>query len=139
MARSIGAGPFTVHGDVAFPLNSTDAILRDGDLVMVDSGIIYEGYASDFGRTWLVGRRPTARQVDHCKRWQHVVAAVHLRHEQAGQAGHADDGIEIVAAELGAQRIGPHPHAVAGNSGRVLAHTLARLRAPVACRRPRRP
>jgi Xaa-Pro aminopeptidase len=76
MARSIDAGPFTVHGDVAFPLNSTDAILRDGDLVMVDSGIIYEGYASDFGRTWLVGRKPTPRQVDHCKRWQNVVAAV---------------------------------------------------------------
>jgi Xaa-Pro aminopeptidase len=76
MAKSIGAGPYTVHGDVAFPLNSTDAILRDGDLVMVDSGIIYEGYASDFGRTWIVGRQPTQRQVDHCKRWQAVVASV---------------------------------------------------------------
>jgi Xaa-Pro aminopeptidase len=76
MARSIGAGPYTVHGDVAFPLNSTDAILRDGDLVMVDSGIIYEGYASDFGRTWLVGRPPTPREVDQCKRWQNVVAEV---------------------------------------------------------------
>ena len=63
MARSIGAGPYTVHGDVAFPLNSTDAILREGDLVMNDTGIIYEGYASDFGRTWLVGDTPPTSQV----------------------------------------------------------------------------
>jgi Xaa-Pro aminopeptidase len=76
MARSIADGPFTVHGDVAFPLNSSDGIFRDGDLVMVDSGMLYEGYASDFGRTWLVGGKPSPRQVDQCKRWQDVVAGV---------------------------------------------------------------
>jgi Xaa-Pro aminopeptidase len=99
MARSIGAGPYTVHGDVAFPLNSTDAILREGDLVMNDTGIIYEGYASDFGRTWLVGDTPpTPRQVDQCKRWQDVVArvlaitrpgATGLDLHRAGRAGEA--------------------------------------------------
>ena len=77
MARAIADGPFTVHGDVAFPLNSSDAILREGDLVMIDTGILYEGYASDFGRTWLVGSAPpTPQQVDQCKRWQDVVARV---------------------------------------------------------------
>jgi Xaa-Pro aminopeptidase len=76
MARSIAAGPYTVHGDVAFPLNSTDAILRGGDLVMCDTGLIYEGYASDFGRTWLVDRKPTPQEVDQCKRWQDVVGQV---------------------------------------------------------------
>ena len=74
MARAIADGPFTVHGDVAFPLNSSDAIFREGDLVMIDTGILYEGYASDFGRTWLVGSAPTPQQVDQCKRWQDVVA-----------------------------------------------------------------
>jgi Xaa-Pro aminopeptidase len=76
MARAIADGPFTVHGDVAFPLNSSDAIFREGDLVMIDTGILYEGYASDFGRTWLVGSAPTQQQVDQCKRWQDVVARV---------------------------------------------------------------
>jgi Xaa-Pro dipeptidase len=77
MARSIGAGPFTVHGDVAFPLNSSDAILRQDDLVMVDSGMSYEGYASDFGRTWIVGRDDaTSRQKDQLKRWKDVIDRV---------------------------------------------------------------
>ncbi len=77
MASSIADGPYTVHGDVAFPLNTTDAILREGDLVMNDTGILYEGYASDFGRTWLVGETPPSRhQVDQCRRWQDVVARV---------------------------------------------------------------
>ena len=55
-------------------LNSTDRILRDGDLVIIDSGILYEGYASDFGRTWSVGRpADSPQQVDQCKRWKDVV------------------------------------------------------------------
>ena len=77
MARSIASGPFTVHGDVAFPLNSTDRILRQDDLLMVDTGMLYEGYASDFGRTWIVGRdTPSARQHDQFKRWKDVIARV---------------------------------------------------------------
>jgi Xaa-Pro dipeptidase len=69
---------YTVHGDLAFPLTTTDRILRDGDLIWNDTGISYQGYASDFGRTWIVGvdRQPTAAQRALFERWRAVVDAV---------------------------------------------------------------
>jgi Xaa-Pro aminopeptidase len=81
MPAQIADGPWTVHGDVAFPTATTDRILRHGDVVWVDTGITFCGYASDFGRTWLVSSppgppRPSARQVDQFARWQAVVEAV---------------------------------------------------------------
>jgi Xaa-Pro dipeptidase len=69
-------GPWTVHGDVAFPTATTDRILRYGDVVWVDTGITFHGYASDFGRTWLVGQHPTTEQEDQFVRWRAVVDAV---------------------------------------------------------------
>jgi Xaa-Pro dipeptidase len=77
MAPSIAAGPYTTNSDVAFPLCSTDRILSEGDVVWVDSGVDYHGYASDFGTTWLVSARPepTARQRSQFERWKAVVEA----------------------------------------------------------------
>jgi Xaa-Pro aminopeptidase len=76
MPNAIADGPFTVHGDVAFPTATTDQILRHGDVLMVDTGILYEGYSSDFGRTWIVGAEPTARQRDQFTRWRDVMQRV---------------------------------------------------------------
>lgn len=78
MPDRIANGPWTVHGDVAFPTAPLDRILRDVDVIWVDTGVTYCGYASDFGRTWLVGmdRRPTAQQADQFARWRAVVDAV---------------------------------------------------------------
>jgi Xaa-Pro aminopeptidase len=81
MPAHIADGPWTVHGDVAFPTATTDGILRHGDVVWVDTGITFCGYASDFGRTWLVSSlpgppRPSARQADQFARWRAVVEAV---------------------------------------------------------------
>jgi len=74
---AIASGPFTVHGDVAFPTGSTDRILRQDDLVLVDTGMSYHGYASDFGRTWLVGTHSvTPRQRGHFDRWSAVMGRV---------------------------------------------------------------
>ena len=71
---SIGEGPFTIGGEVAFPIPSTDRILRDGDVIFVDTGISYQGYCSDFGRTWLIGdRQPTVQQHDQFGQWREVV------------------------------------------------------------------
>ena len=75
MPATRAAGPWTVHGDIAFPTPTTDRILRDGDVIWVDTGIGYEGYASDFGRTWIVGP-PTARQRSQYERWKTVCDAV---------------------------------------------------------------
>ena len=76
MPASVAAGPWTTHGDIAFPTGSTGEVLRSGDVIWCDTGIHYEGYASDFGRTWLVGAEPTARQRAQYERWQDVTDAV---------------------------------------------------------------
>ena len=70
-------GPWTTHGDLAFPTPTTDRILRAGDVVWVDTGIGYQGYASDFGRTWPIGpEAPTTRQQSQHERWCAVMSAV---------------------------------------------------------------
>jgi Xaa-Pro aminopeptidase len=78
MPRSRGDGPWTIHGDLAFPTPSAPVPLADGDVVWVDTGISVGGYASDFGRTWIVGDdpTPTARQWAQFERWRAVVDAV---------------------------------------------------------------
>jgi Xaa-Pro aminopeptidase len=89
MPPSRAQGPYTTNGDVAFPTCTTDRILRDGDVLWVDAGIDYEGYASDFGRTWIVGSpgRPNARQQEQFRRWCQVVEAV-LDGVRPGATGH---------------------------------------------------
>jgi Xaa-Pro aminopeptidase len=76
MSPSIADGPYTTHGDVAFPTCTSDRILREGDLLWVDTGIDYHGYQSDFGRTWIVGSEPDLRQQSQAKRWGEIVQAV---------------------------------------------------------------
>lgn len=67
----------TVHGQLGFPLASTDRILRRGDVVWVDTGVPYLGYASDFGRTWVVGPgTPPPALRDAHRRWRDIVQAV---------------------------------------------------------------
>lgn len=77
MPRTAAQGPWTTHGDLAFPTPSANVELRDGDVIWVDSGIHVGGYASDFGRTWLVGPDPTpsARQQEQFERWLAVLRA----------------------------------------------------------------
>jgi Xaa-Pro dipeptidase len=64
--------PWTVHGDIACPLLSTERVLEAGDVLWVDAGISYGGYHSDFGRTWVVGGAPSARQQAQHARWQEI-------------------------------------------------------------------
>jgi Xaa-Pro dipeptidase len=68
--------PWTVHGDIACPLLSSERVLAEGDVLWVDAGIAYGGYHSDFGRTWVVGREPTASQQAQHGRWQEINEAV---------------------------------------------------------------
>jgi Xaa-Pro dipeptidase len=81
MPASRAGGPWTVHGDVAFPLPSSPQVLEEGDVVWVDTGVLVDGYASDFGRTWIVGDdpRPTPRQQAQFEQWRAVVDAVLAR------------------------------------------------------------
>ncbi|MHA7650411.1 M24 family metallopeptidase [Mycobacterium sp. ML4] len=75
MAPSREQGPWTLHGDLAYPTVTSDRFLRHGDVIWVDAGIMYEGYASDFGRTWTVGAPPDALQENQFRRWRGVVDA----------------------------------------------------------------
>jgi Xaa-Pro aminopeptidase len=78
MPPSKADGPWTVHGDLAFPLPSAPRELAEGDVIWVDTGIHVGGYASDFGRTWIVGDdpTPTPRQRAQFERWRNVVDTV---------------------------------------------------------------
>lgn len=76
MPDRIEDGPFPVNGDLVFPTPPSDAILRRGDVIWCDTGISYQGYMSDFGRTWTVGTEPSARQRDAFRRWRDVVDRV---------------------------------------------------------------
>ncbi len=68
--------PWTTHGDLACPLLTTERELQRGDVLWVDTGIMYRGFHSDFGRTWVVGAEPTARQQAQFRRWSDIDAAV---------------------------------------------------------------
>ncbi len=76
MAPTRELGPWTLHGDLAYPTVTTDRFLREGDVIWVDAGITFEGYASDFGRTWITGAdNPNEKQDKQFRRWRMVVDA----------------------------------------------------------------
>jgi Xaa-Pro aminopeptidase len=76
MPARVRDGPWSATGDVVFPTVTTDRELRAGDVVWVDTGIAYHGYASDFGRTWIVGRDPSEEQREQFGAWRDVVSRV---------------------------------------------------------------
>lgn len=77
MSATQELGPWTVHGDLAYPTSTTDRFLREGDVIWVDVGILWHGYASDYGRTWITSARPVPneRQASQFARWRSVVDA----------------------------------------------------------------
>jgi Xaa-Pro dipeptidase len=75
MPRHLDGGPRTSTGHVAFPTGIDDPVFAEGDLVWVDAGHGYEGYASDFGRTWIVGRDPSREEQSCFDRWATIMDA----------------------------------------------------------------
>jgi Xaa-Pro aminopeptidase len=76
MPERMADGPWTTTGDLACPLLSTERELVEGDVLWVDTGISCGGFHSDFGRTWVVGREPDARQRAQFERWLAIRDAV---------------------------------------------------------------
>jgi Xaa-Pro aminopeptidase len=68
--------PWTTHGDLPCPLLTTERELAEGDVLWVDTGIMFAGYHSDFGRTWVVGREPDVRQRAQFRKWREIMDAV---------------------------------------------------------------
>jgi Xaa-Pro aminopeptidase len=69
-------GVWTTHGDLALPLLTTERELAAGDVLWTDVSITYQGYCSDFGRTWIVGQDPTPRQHAQFDKWLEILQAV---------------------------------------------------------------
>lgn len=67
---------WTITGDLALPLLTTERELARGDVLWTDVSITYNGYCSDFGRTWLVGDEPSDRQHAQYDKWREILDAV---------------------------------------------------------------
>jgi Xaa-Pro aminopeptidase len=76
MPTRIAEGPWTTTGGLACPLLSTERELVRGDVLWVDTGVSYEGFHSDFGRTWVVEQEPNARQREQFEKWRAIISAV---------------------------------------------------------------
>jgi Xaa-Pro aminopeptidase len=72
MPPRIADGAYSATGDVVFPTPTTGRTFEAGDVVWVDTGIDYDGYASDFGCTFVVGG-PQPRHRDQAARWREIV------------------------------------------------------------------
>ena len=110
-AGAVADGPWTTTGDLACPLLSTERELVEGDVLWVDTGISYLGFHSDFGRTWIVGREPDARQRDQFD----AVACDHGRGPRRHPGGAT--AADLTAAAIGAAGgVGPWmPHFYLGH------------------------
>lgn len=76
MPRSAADGPRTTTETIAFPTGVGDPTFSEGDLVWVDAGIDHLGYASDFGRTWVIDRQPNPAEAQLFEGWCAVMVAV---------------------------------------------------------------
>jgi Xaa-Pro aminopeptidase len=72
MPTRIADGPYSSTGDVVFPTPATGQPVAAGDVIWVDTGIDYHGYASDFGCTLVLGG-PQTRHHDQAARWREIV------------------------------------------------------------------
>jgi Xaa-Pro dipeptidase len=106
MPATKAEGTWTTHGDLALPLLTTERELRTGDVLWTDVSITYNGFCSDFGRTWLVGESPTSRQRDQFHQWRDILDAV-LKVVKAG-ASSGDLARAAIAANGGKKPWLPH-------------------------------
>jgi Xaa-Pro aminopeptidase len=106
MPLRVADGPWTTTGDLACPLLSTERELETGDILWVDTGISCEGFHSDFGRTWIVGREPDARQRAQFEQWRTIMDAV-LAVTRAGATA-ADLTAAAIEANGGTKPWMPH-------------------------------
>ncbi|HEX6312107.1 MAG TPA: Xaa-Pro peptidase family protein [Acidimicrobiia bacterium] len=105
MPPSVAAGPYSASGGVVFPTPTRPRTLAAGDVIWVDTGINFEGYASDFGCTWVVGG-VDAHHREQFERWRTVVDAA-LGAVRPGATA-ADVGRAATAAAGGRRPWLPH-------------------------------
>jgi Xaa-Pro aminopeptidase len=91
------ATPFVASGEHMSPPNrfASDKLIREGDLVFIDIGAMWNGYYSDIGRTVICGR-PSRRQ-------QEIYTAVHAALAAATEAMRPGNTNRDVAAAVVAE------------------------------------
>jgi len=109
---SIDGAGFTLTGHLPFPNPTTDRVLTTGDVMFNDMGIDLEGWASDFGRTWIIEREPDSRQRDQFERWCATCAACERAIRPGSTA--ADVARAATAANGGARPWFPHLYVAHG-------------------------
>ena len=92
------ATPFVASGEHMAPPNrfASDKVIREGDLVFIDIGAMWNGYFSDMGRTVICGE-PVRRQ-------QEVYTAVHASLRAATEAmrpGNTNDDVAAAVRSAG--------------------------------------
>ena len=105
--REMGAEGPSFDTIVAFGVNAarphavpTDCALRTGDLVMIDMGLVFQGYCSDMTRTFVFGR-PDQTYINRHRLVRHAMLAS-IRAIRAGVTGAAvDRAARTVLAEGG--------------------------------------
>jgi Xaa-Pro aminopeptidase len=97
---------WTTTGDLALPLLPTEKPLVKGDVLWTDISITFEGYCSDWGRTWVVGDEPTPAQQANFAKWRSILDAV-LAVTKAG-ATSGDLARAAIAANGGTKPWLPH-------------------------------
>jgi Xaa-Pro dipeptidase len=103
--RSSGA-VWTTTGDLALPLLPTEKPLAKGDVLWTDISITFEGYCSDWGRTWVVGENPTPEQNANFDKWRSILDAVLAVTTEGATAG--DLARAAIAANGGTKPWLPH-------------------------------
>jgi Xaa-Pro aminopeptidase len=74
--RRAADAPWTFPGGLPYRELPSARPLVWRDQVMIDTGMLYQGYMSDFGCTWSCGGQPDARDLRLRARWHEVLEAV---------------------------------------------------------------
>ena len=107
----------SVNEEVVHGIPSKTRIIKDGDIVSLDAGVIYKGYHSDAARTHGVGNiSPEARQLIDVTRQsffegiKHAKAGAHLHEISNAVAAYAEKFGYGVVRDLVGHGIGTHLH-----------------------------
>ncbi len=107
----------SVNDEVVHGIPSEDRVLKDGDIVSLDAGLIWKGYHSDAARTWLVGDvAPEVRQLVNVTKQsffegiRFAKAGHHLYEISKAIADYAESFGYGVVEELCGHGIGTHLH-----------------------------
>jgi Xaa-Pro dipeptidase len=75
LPRTRDEAPWSLRDGFPYRELTSDRVLGEGDLVAIDTGILHEGYMSDFGRTWICGAaRPRDDERRVFAEWREVLA-----------------------------------------------------------------